>query len=287
MSTIAIQGQAGSYHETAAVNYFGDSCMPDYQKTFADVFAAVDSGSADFGITAVENSLVGSITPVYDLLKSTGSVAIMGEIYLGIHHSLLALPDTKLEDIKSVYSHPVALAQCTNFLKEELPNAQTFVADDTASSAVFVKDSADKSIASIASSTNGPKNGLSVLKEGIENNPENYTRFLVLTKRDAKYVEQRSNANKTSLFIEKLSSHEDDLTPGTLYSALGCFAMEGIGITKVESRPIVGKAWRYDFYIDCAAGATTTTYLKAADNLKQLGAEWRELGTYNAGDTIL
>ncbi len=284
--SIAIQGQEGSYHDQAAAHYFGDAYQAQYMDTFADVFGSVADGRADYGMSAVENSLVGSIAPVYDLLRKTGNVSIMGEVFLSIHHSLIGLPGARIEDIRDVYSHPVALEQCTDFLGRELPQAKRHTAYDTAGSVVFIKDLGEPSAAAIAGKNNAERHNLAILREGVENDPNNFTRFLVLGRSAEDDPARRAQANKTSLLIDRLTDGEDELAPGTLHAALGCFATAGIGLTKVESRPIQGRPWRYAFYLDCAAGATDPAMEKALDELDGLGAQWRELGTYQAGETI-
>ena len=286
MLSVAIQGQEGSYHDQAAAHYFGEAYDPRFMETFADVFGSVAEGRADYGMSAVENSLVGSITPVYDLLRKTGQVSIMGEIYLSIHHSLIGLPGTQLEDITDVYSHPVALDQCTTFLKDELPQATAHTASDTAGSVSLAKERGDASVAAIAGANNAERHGLQVLREGVENDPENYTRFLVLRKPENDPPERRALADKTSLLIERLTDDADELAPGTLHSALGCFAVARVSLTKIESRPIQGRPWRYIFYLDCAAGAEDPKMKLATQALDSVGANWRELGTYKSGETI-
>lgn len=284
--TVAIQGQEGSYHDQAAGHYFGEAYDPQYQDTFADVFDAVVGNHSDFGLTAVENSLVGSIAPVYDLLRATGGVSIMGEVYLSIHHSLIGLPGTTHADIREVHSHPVALAQCTDFLGRVVPQASTHTAADTVRAVELVKSRGDNSIVAIAGANNAERHGLQVLDKAIENNPENYTRFLVLGRSSEDTPERRSQANKTSLFVERLTDDLDELAPGTLHRALGCFASAGVGLTKIESRPIAGRPWRYNFYLDCAAGAEDPRMHAALQELASIGGKWRELGTYQHGKTV-
>ncbi|HUC89285.1 MAG TPA: prephenate dehydratase domain-containing protein [Patescibacteria group bacterium] len=284
--SVAIQGQEGSYHDQAAGHYFGEAYDPRFLETFADVFEAVSDGRVNYGMSAVENSLVGSIAPVYDLLRATGGVSIMGEVFLGIHHSLIGMPGARIEDIRDVHSHPVALAQCTDFLKRELPHAVAHNAADTAGSASYVRERGDLTTAAIAGANNAERNGLQVLREGVENNPENYTRFLVLGKTENDSPERRSQADKTSLLVERLTDDADELAPGTLHTALGCFAVARVGLTKIESRPVQGRPWRYNFYLDCAAGAENPKMQLAMRALDSVGAVWRELGTYKSGETI-
>ena len=229
--------------------------------------------------------LVGSIPAVYDLLGNTHDVQIIGEIYLGIHHSLLGLPGSTLDSITDIYSHPVALAQCTAFTKKQLAHATTHAAADTAGSAVFVKESGNPSWAAIAGGHNAQRLGLQVLAEDIENNRQNYTRFLALSRSGRQSISAEP-ADKTSLYIQKLS-RQDDLTPGILHKALGCFAEQNIALTKIESRPTGNAPWRYVFYLDCLAGAQEPHMQTALAALTALGAQWRILGTYTQGAVTL
>jgi prephenate dehydratase len=284
--TVAIQGEEGSYHDIAARRYFGDGYVPQCKDTFDAVFSAVAEGQADYALSAVENSLVGSIPSVYDLLRTTKGLTIVGEIYLGIHHSLIGLPGAALGDITDVYSHPVALGQCTVFLQRELPHAAIHPAADTAGSAVFIRGQGKRSAAAIAGAPNAARLGLQILREGIEDNPKNCTRFLVLDRSDNDTPSRRQTADKTSLLIEHLDDRNDDLAPSILYHALGCFADQKIALTKVESRPVGSDPWRYVFYLDCLAGAEEPAMQQALQALTALGATWRELGTYRHGETV-
>ena len=284
-TSVAIQGEEGSYHDKAARHYFGEDYTPHYCDSFEVVFRSVVEHDTEYGLAAVENSLVGSIAPVYDLLRTTPEVHIIGEIYLAIHHSLIGLPEAQLADITTVYSHPVALDQCSSFFKRELPKATIQATSDTAGSAAYIKQLGDASAAAAASADNATRLGLQVLREGIEDDPSNYTRFLVLaTSQQA--VEPTRGAYKTSLLIERLNNQADDSAPGTLHAALACFADNGISLTKIESRPIHGRPWRYIFYLDCAAGTAEPSMQAALEGLTNLSATWRLLGTYECGKTI-
>jgi len=282
---VAIQGEVGSYHDVAARHYFGGAYRPLCKDTFDEVYEAVEGGKANFGLSAVENSLVGSIPTVYDLLGGKPNIRIIGEIYLGIHHSLLGLPGASLQDITDIYSHPVALAQCTSFIKKHLPHAITHTAADTAGSAIFVKESGNAAWAAIAGKQNATRLGISVLAEGVENNPQNYTRFLALARADYAPAIPLPSNDKTSLFIAQLSP-SDDLAPGTLQRALACFAEQGIALTKIESRPIGSSPWRYVFYLDCLAGAENAHMMAALQQLTKIGTKWRTLGTYRQGAIV-
>lgn len=282
---VAIQGDSGSYHDKAAGRYFGEAYLPLFCVSFEEVFAAVTTGEADYGLAAVENSLVGSIVPVYDLLRTAKDVQIVGEVYLAIHHSLIGMPDANLNDIRTVYSHPVALDQCRAFLKQRLPQAHAQPTHDTAGSVDMIQQLGDKQNGAIASADNATRLGLKVLAENIEDNRENYTRFLVLARRSHKPGDMLA-ATKTSLLMERLNDEADDSSAGTLQRALACLADNGVSLTKIESRPVAGRPWRYVFYLDCAAGSEDPRMQAAFGALEKLGATWRVLGTYKTGKSF-
>jgi prephenate dehydratase len=239
MQTISIQGQPGSFHAVAAQEFFKTEFELLCCDTFSDTFAALASGEATYALSAIENSLYGSINEVYDLLVKHNFM-IVGEVYLRVEQCLIGLPGATIASILEVHSHPVALAQCEKFLDEQLPEAKRFEQHDTAGSVQMVLDWGDPKKAAIASEAAAEMYGLQVLNSGIETNKANYTRFVVLQK-DAI---MQPEANKTSLLLKT------DHTPGALYRALGTFAKRNLNLSKIESRPIIGKAWHYLFYLD-------------------------------------
>lgn len=277
---VSIQGLPGSYHDSAARYYFGKKYKPVCRNTFHEVFLDVLQGHSDFALVSIENSLFGSINQSYDLLLAHKNLWICGEIYLKVEHCLLGLKNARLRDLREIYSHPVALAQCEDFLDEELPFAERFAHQDTAGSALEVKQWGDPSRAAIASAEAAKEYKLAVLEHGIETHHENYTRFIVLTTN--KTVPQ--DAGKTSLVLKQLGRQDDsDLKPGSLYQTLRCFAERSINITKIESRPIIGKAWHYIFYMDFELGLQDNAACDALNCLEELGAEARVLGSYKPG----
>lgn len=282
---VAIQGNPGSYHESAASHYFGDAYSGVYKATFSQVFEAIRKSETTHGMVAIENALVGSIVPVYELLRSFDDLTITGELYLAIHHNLMAVPGAKIEHITEVFSHTVALDQCTDFLKRAMPAAKLSSPADTAGCAQLVKDMGRPDVAAIAGANNAERLGLEILAENVENNAANFTRFVVLQPKDDITTYKLENANKTSLLIERLTDDDDELAPGTLYQALGCFAISQVGLTKIESRPIDGRPWHYLFYVDCAAGIVEPKMQKAIRMLDALGSNYRLLGSYAAGRT--
>lgn len=270
MQTVSIQGVKHSFHHQAAEQHFGAGTS-DYleRESFRQIFDDVLSKEADFGVCAVENSLYGSINEIYDLLLRHG-LWVCGEVYLRVGFSLLGLTGSKLEGIKEVYSHPIALAECHVWLDEHLPDVERYENPDTAQSAQDVADWKDGSKAAIAAPSAGKANGLVELASNIENDPHNYTRFLVL-RRDRSPLDF---ANKTSLIIR--TNHQ----PGALHAALGAFAKRDINLSKLQSRPIAGPTWRYRFHVDVEAGLDDNNLQSALDELKELGSEVITLGTY-------
>ncbi|MDZ7786030.1 MAG: prephenate dehydratase [Candidatus Saccharibacteria bacterium] len=274
MRTVAIQGGEASFHDIAARSYFKRSITPVIcDLPFKNVFAALNE--ADYAICAIENSLYGSINEVYDLLIESDA-SIIGEVYLKIDQALIGFKEAKLNDIKEVHSHPVALAQCEQFLDEHLPESRRFEHHDTALSVRDVKQWGDPSKAAIASRQAAELYGMHVLRNAVETNRENYTRFVVLRK---KPVTPDKSADKTSLVLRTAG----DTKPGALYRALGTFAERDLNLTLLHSRPLVGKAWHYMFYIDVVGGLDDGRLEAALKELASRGCEIERLGSYASG----
>jgi prephenate dehydratase len=191
------------------------------------------------------------------------------------------LPGAKLEDISEVHSHPVALAQCEEYLDTKLPNAVRFEHHDTAASVADVKHWDDKSKAAIASIEAAKLHEMRVLAEEIETNKQNYTRFVVLSPEKSDSLASEADANKTSLVM--VTAH----SPGALYHALGAFAQNGINLTKLQSRPIIGQAWHYMFYVDVSVSVSDDKWQTAMSELEAQKCEVTVLGTYRAGNNIV
>ncbi len=239
---VAIQGEAGSFHHLAGRHWYGDDFQFVPCPTFPAVFRSLQSGQADQAVVAIENSLYGSINTVYDLL-SKHNYKIIGELSERIHQHLIGLAGTKSKAVKAVISHPVALEQCSEFLDKFLPRATRTEYYDTAAAVELVKKRGDERYVAIASSLAAELSDLPVLLRNIENDPNNYTRFVVIAP-DGKIP---ADADKASLVLQ--TSHK----AGALYRALGIFADTGINLTKLQSRPIPGEVWRYQFYVDVEA----------------------------------
>lgn len=271
-ATVSIQGHPGSYHDIARRQYFRNGHRLQCRDDFKDVFHDIGTGGADFAVAAVENSLYGSINQVYDLLLKH-RFWVCGEIYLHIQHCLLGIPGSSPGGIREVYSHPLALAQCEDYLDDTLTQAMRFERHDTAGSAADIAAWNETHRAAIASREAGEMHGLQVIATDIETNPQNYTRFIVMQKPPG----QDARANKSSIIL--YTAHE----PGALYRALGVFADHDINLSKLESRPIIGKAWHYMFYIDIETGLQETRAQNAVSELERMGNEVITLGSYQSG----
>lgn len=270
---VSIQGYPGAFHEVAARHFFTNRPLEIVAAhTFEDVIEQLLAGKSDTALMAIENTLAGSLMSNYELLNSH-DLRITGEVYLRIKQNLMALPGTSLEDLREVYSHPIAIAQCRKYF-QQYPNIRLIEAADTALSARHVKESGDISRGAIAATTAAELYELNILAAGIETNPLNHTRFLVLN-RD-KYGGQDSG-NKVSLSFT--TSHE----AGCLYQVLAILAAYKINLTKIQSRPIIGKPWEYRFFVDfIAAGAIG--WEQALESIRPITKELKVLGVYQEGE---
>ncbi len=237
---VAIQGIATSFHEVAAMTYFGDSAAIETVEclSFHELCESLEKGQSNYAVMAIENSIAGSILPNYFLLQSY-HFSIIGELYLPIHMHLLALPGVKREDIKCIESHPMAIRQCSEFINS-LTGVQIRESDDTALSAKRVKELMLKDTAAIANEFAAKKYGLAILEKRIETHKKNFTRFLVLSKRANGSIE----SNKASLSFEVANE------VGSLAETLMTFKTHNINLTKIQSIPIIGKPSEYSIHID-------------------------------------
>lgn len=233
---IACPGVPGAFSHQAVQELF-PNCSTRFYTTFHDVFQAIENGEADFGLVPVENSSAGSVSEVYDYILNY-RFYIVGAATLHIHHCLAVTPGARMEDIQSVYSHPQALAQCSDFISDNGLKAEEY--SNTAAAAKMVAQKADRSIAAICSKAAANEYGLQILSENIQNSKTNCTRFIVVSRE----LFIPNDAQKISLCFSL--PH----TTGSLYSVLARFAMSGLNLTKIESRPIAGKNFEYDFYLD-------------------------------------
>lgn len=235
---IAIQGIATSFHEVAALTYFKDPIETVECLSFHRLCESLKEGESDYAVMAIENSIAGSILPNYFLLQSY-HFNIIGELYLPIHMHLLALPGVKLEDIKTVESHPMAIRQCSEYL-HRLNGIELRESDDTAFSAKRVKEFKLKDTAAIANEFAAKKFGLDILDKRIETHKKNFTRFLILAKKGT----SAPDGNKASLSFEVANE------VGSLAEALMTFKLNSINLTKIQSIPIIGKPNEYSIHID-------------------------------------
>jgi prephenate dehydratase len=263
---IAFQGKNGAYSQQAVFEYFGAveavSCP-----SFDAAFEAVVSGECDSGMIPIENSLAGSIHQNYDLLLRH-NLFIVGEHLLRVRHCLIAMPGVKKSDITRVISHPQALGQCAAYLRRM--NVQAEPAGDTAGSVLQVKTTGDRTTAAIASHRAAEIYAMEILEEGIEDDPQNYTRFLAIA---SKALNPTGDAKTSIVFTLPNRS-------GTLYDAIGAFARRGIDLTKIESRPLVGKPWDYLFYLDFIGASHELNVQEALAELGRLTPMLRMLGSY-------
>ena len=236
---VAIQGIATSFHEVAAMSYFGTDALETVEcLSFHDLCESLDKGTSQYAVMAIENSIAGSILPNYFLLQSY-HFTIIGELYLPIHMHLLALPGVKLEEIRCIESHPMAIRQCTEFI-HTLSDVEVRESDDTALSAKRVKELKLKDTAAIANEFAAKKYGLQILEKRIETHKKNFTRFLVLSKKGS----GKAESNKASLSFEV--AHE----VGSLAETLMVFKNFNINLTKIQSIPIIGKPNEYSIHVD-------------------------------------
>jgi prephenate dehydratase len=266
---VAFQGERGAYSEEAVVKFFGEvTVMPC--PSLPEVFDSVESGAAHAGLIPIENSYAGSINESYDLLLGHG-LTIFGEEMLLVKHSLMAPAGTGLHEINRVYSHPQALAQCARFIREL--EAQPVAAHDTAGSARMLSETREKRAAAIASRRAARIYGLEVLKEDIQDNPGNSTRFYAI----GRGREEKGERNKTVLVV--MTQH----VPGALFWCLGAFAYRGINIMKLESRPSRDKPWEYVFYLDVEGHTSDVPVRQAMEELRTKTTMLRVLGSFPSG----
>lgn len=275
---IAIQGGYGAFHEIAANKYFKENNIEIVPRnTFKDLFAALKNGKVDYGITAIENSLAGSILPNYSLLLES-NMKVIGEIFLRIRQNLVALPGQKITDIKEVYSHPMALLQCQTFF-DDYPEIKLVDSIDTALSAKKIAEEKLMGIGAIASDLAANKYKLEIIAEEIETHKNNYTRFLILEDKNGDAFHDK-NVNKASLSFAL--AHKI----GSLSKILSIFSFHDINLSKIQSMPIIGHEWEYQFYIDVEFD-NYDRYRQALSAVEPFTSNVHILGEYYKGDVII
>ncbi len=273
---VTYQGVEGSYSHLAAQRRYagraGGALLSGHD-SFRAAADAVVHGSADLALLPIENTTAGSINETYDVLASSRSLHITGEVISAIEHCLLAMPGVPLDELRVVMSHPQALAQCTDFFSRH-PHLTARPELDTAGSAKRVASAGDRTLAAIASSAAGKTYGLAIVAQGIQSSSGNATRFVEVAPRPAPVAEGAQA--KTSLVLALADR------PGALGEVLMRFAARGLSLTKLESRPIPEAPFTYRFYVDVLGHVASSPFVAALDDLRPLTTELRVLGSYAA-----
>jgi prephenate dehydratase len=275
---IAFQGERGAFSEEAALKLLGANIVLVPRGTLDATFAAIENGLADYALAPMENSLAGSVHRSFDLLVDSG-LHITGEVIIPIAHNLIAPPGAAFEGLASVESHPVALAQCERFFAAH-PGLKRIAAEDTAGSVRKIMRAGDKKRAAIASKRAAELYGAAILREHLEDDRENYTRFFLLAPavEGLGEVAGVSAPDKMSLVFQL--AH----VPGALLRALDPFARRNINMMKIESRPMHGRPWQYRFYLDLQAAANDPEVVAALGELGKMVVELKVLGSYKSAE---
>ncbi len=277
---IAFQGEPGAFSEEAALKLAGPPAVLVPRPSFESAFSAINDGLADYILAPIENSLAGSVHRSFDLLVES-DLHIVGEVIIPIVHNLIAMPGAKFDGLKVVESHPVALAQCEQFFIAH-PHLRRVAAEDTAGSVRDMMKLGDPGRAAIASKRAAEIYGGEILQDHLEDDRENYTRFLLL----APSSTANQSVNSAEHSAEKLSLvFELAHLPGALYHALAPFANRNINMMKIESRPIRGKPWQYRFHLDLQASTKNPEVQRAIAELQKFSVQLRILGSYRAAET--
>ena len=274
---VAIQGTHGAFSEAAAREIWPAMTTIPCREASA-VVIAVREGKADAGCLPIENSLIGSVTTTYDLLQEAfgdGLLRLDHEVLLPIHHALMTVPAGRLQEVRRVLSHPVALGQCRNWLAEHLPEAELVNAWDTAGSAEIVARDGNPRQAAVGPRLAADRYGLAVLDERIEDDPTNQTRFLTFVLQSTA-VPAGNGPWKTSMIVWT------DHRPGMLAAVLQAFAARGINLSSLQSRPVPSAPWRYGFYIDVEGGMHQPPLAEALAAIESVAARVIVLGSYLA-----
>jgi len=265
MKRVSFQGERGAYSEAASVSFFGNEIEAIPCFTFADVLKNTENGNSDYSILPIENSLEGSVGESNDLLLST-ELNVIGEIYHRIHHCLIGTGS--IGDIDTVYSHPQALGQCRKFIQEN--SLKTIPSYDTAGSVKIIKNLNKNNVACIASKNAAEIFGVPIIKEGVEDNANNYTRFLVFSKEN----NDKTDNSKTSIIFSV--KHE----AGALYQIINEFYQHKINLTKIESRPNKNTPWEYNFYVDFEGQQDDPSIKDVLEKLRNHSTFLKILGSY-------
>lgn len=264
---VACQGVAGAYSQEASDKFFK---MPKlmYVKNFNGVFAAIDSGLCQYGVLPIENSTAGSVNQVYDLMMKH-NFHIVKSLRLKIDHNLLGCKGATKESIKEIFSHEQAIAQCDEYLKQ-YPNAKITICENTAEAAKSVAESGRTDVAALASYNSAKFYNLDVIESAVQDQDNNYTRFICITKK----LEIYPGANKTSIMMVV------DHKPGSLYNVLSRFNAMGINLVKLESRPLPEREFEFMFYFDIECSAYSAEFVRMMNQLEEMSREFKYLGSY-------
>lgn len=273
MKRIAIQGELGSFHDIAARQYFeGEQVQLICCSTFEQVYEQIKRDPTVIGLTAIENTIAGSLLHNYELLRDS-QATVVGEQKLHIEHCICCLPEDSWETITEVHSHPVALMQCREFLANH-PQLKAVEAEDTAGSAEYIQRHQCRNWAAICHAEAAKMYGLKILENQIEDNKHNFTRFLVVCNpRKADFLRSLEQSDKASLVFSL--PHEE----GSLSKILTILSFYNINLTKIQSLPIIGHEWEYLFYVDVTY-QNLTRYRQSIDAIAPLTKELKILGEY-------
>lgn len=269
MYKVSFQGERGAYSEDAAISFFKEPIDTIPFATFAEVIESTQRGDTDYSVLPVENSLEGSVGESYDLLTST-SLTIVGEIYYRVRHCLIGFDG--MDGIDTVYSHPQALGQCRKFIQDH--KLKTIPTYDTAGSVKIIKDLNKKNISCIASKRASEIYQVPIIREGVEDNTNNYTRFLVLSKNPL------DGGDKTSIIFSV--KHE----AGALFNILKEFNDFKVNLTKIESRPNKSAPWEYNFYMDFDGTKEDPTIREILEKIRQRTVFMKVLGSYRKAKMV-
>lgn len=275
MKRIAIQGELGSFHDiTARHSFEGDQLQIICCSTFEDVIQNMKQDPTVIGIMAIENTIAGSLLHNYELLRESG-MTVVGEYKTHISHCICALPGQSLDELSEVHTHPVALMQCQHYLSRH-QNLKMVEAEDTAGSAKDIAEKGLTGVAAICHADAAAMYGLEVLENHIEDNPHNYTRFLIMSDpRKADFLRAQNEADKASIVFSL--PHEE----GSLSQVLSILSFYKINLTKIQSLPIIGKEWEYLFYVDVTYD-DLTRYRQSIDAITPLTRDLIILGEYRS-----
>ena len=291
--TVAFCGKRGAYAEQAITRHFDDQATALPVDSFREIFQSVLDGRADYGMVPIENSLAGSVYENYDNLAAFEDISIVSSVTLRIQHALLGAKGAALSDIKSVYSHPQGFAQCSKFLAEH-SGWNKIDAASTASAAKFVSEKDSKANAAIASAVNAKYYKLCVIEDSIEDDPKNYTRFFVIAANHFVARKKGDLAASLAFRAQKAEGVKPNAVsfvfstknePGSLYKCLGVFDKNKLNLTRLESRPVHGETWKYNFYADAELSPDERNVEYVSGVLEALEKEAqgvRLLGVYNA-----